>query len=109
MNKVPEKLRDLVNFLIGSYKPEMIILFGSYGTEMEDKNSDIDLLIVKETSKTFVEREVELIQLIRDRFGFEYPVEPLIYTPKEFKKAKRMGSLFIRSILEKGKQLYGEE
>lgn len=102
-------LEELVNFITSEYKPEKVILFGSYGTKNSDKSSDVDLLIVKKTPKRFVDRMVELTDLIIDRFGFEYPVEPLIYTPEEFRAAKEINSIFIRTILSKGVVLYEKE
>ena len=108
-SKTLSGLEELVNFLVSEYKPEKIILFGSYGTETSRENSDIDLLIIKDTNKRFVDRIVELMQLIRNRFGFEYPVEPLIYTPDEWRYAKQINSIFIRTVLSKGVVLYGEE
>jgi predicted nucleotidyltransferase len=89
--------------------PEKVILFGSYGTGKHGYNSDIDLLIVKETEKRFVDRVVELVRLIRKRFGVKYPVEPLIYTPDEFKRAKDINSSFIKNILLNGIVLYGKK
>lgn len=102
-------LKGLVNFITSEYRPERIILFGSYGTEAGNKNSDLDLLIIKKTKKRFVDRVVGLTRLIRSRFGFEYPVEPLVYTPDEFRKAKKTNSLFMRTILSKGIVLYEKE
>jgi len=99
-------LEKLIDFIASEYKPQRIILFGSYGTEMGNKKSDIDLLIIKKTHKRFVDRAVELMQLIRSQFGFEFPVEPLIYTPDEFRKAKEINSLFTRTVLSKGVILY---
>jgi len=109
MNKTPSDLEELVNFIVSEYKPGKIVLFGSYGTGEEKESSDIDLLIIKDANKPFVNRVVELMQLIRNRFGFEYPVEPLVYTPEEFRKAKEINSLFIRTILSKGTILYEKE
>ena len=102
-------LEKLVKFIVSEYNPEKIILFGSYGTEIKGENSDIDLIIIKKTHKRFVDRVVELPQLIRNQFRFEYPVEPLIYTPDEFKKAKKTNSLFIRTVFSKGIVLYEKE
>jgi predicted nucleotidyltransferase len=99
-------LEILVDFVVSKYKSEKIILFGSYATKTERKNSDIDLLIIKETNKRFVDRVIELVQLIRERFGFKYPVEPLIYTPDEWKSAEEIDSAFIRLVLSKGVVLY---
>lgn len=102
-------LEKLVDFIALEYDPEKIILFGSYGTQSSSETSDIDLLIIKKTNKRFVDRMVELMQLIRSRFGFEYPVESLVYTPDEFRKAKRINSLFIQTVILKGVVLYEKE
>nr|QNO52840.1 hypothetical protein KPNLKIIH_00032 [Methanosarcinales archaeon ANME-1 ERB6] len=102
-------LETLINFVVSKYKPEKIILFGSYATKTERKNSDIDLLIIKETNKRFVDRVIELVQLIRERFGFKYLVEPLIYTPEEWKSAEEINSAFIRLVSSKGVVLYEKE
>lgn len=76
--KTLSSLEKLVDFIASEYNPEKIILFGSYGTRRNTETSDIDLLIIKKTNKRFVDRVVELMQLIRNQFGFEYPVEPFI-------------------------------
>lgn len=102
-------LEKLVDFIASEYNPEKIILFGSYGTQRSNKTSDIDLLIIKKTNKRFVDRVVELMQLIRSQFGFEYPIEPFVYTPNEFGRAKKINSLFIRTVLLKGVVLYEKE
>ena len=107
--KTLSSLEKLVDFIALEYDPEKIILFGSYGAQSSGETSDIDLLIIKKTNKRFVDRMVELMQLIRSQFGFEYPVEPLVYTPDEFRKAKRINSLFIQTVLLKGVVLYEKE
>ena len=100
--KTLSSLEKLVDFIVSEYNPEKIILFGSYGTQRSTETSDIDLLIIKKTNKRFVDRVVELMQLIRNQFGFKYPVELFIYTPNEFRRAKKINSLFIRTVLLKG-------
>lgn len=102
-------LKELIDYLISEYMPEKVILFGSYGTNDYRQISDIDLLIVKKTEKRFVDRVVELMRLIRKRFGSKYPVEPLVYTPDEFKRAKDVNSSFIKAVLSNGVVLYGKE
>jgi len=49
------------------------------------------------------------MRLIRSRFGVEYPVEPLVYTPEEWREAKKINTIFIRTVLSKGTVLYGKE
>ncbi len=102
-------LKELIDCLISEYAPEKVILFGSYGTDNYRHLSDIDLLIVKKTEKRFVDRVVELMRLVRKRFGSKYPIEPLVYTPDEFKRAKDIKSSVIKAILSNGVVLYGKE
>ncbi|HUW41414.1 MAG TPA: nucleotidyltransferase domain-containing protein [Rectinemataceae bacterium] len=55
-------------------------LFGSYGTEDFGRDSDIDLILIAETGKPFVERALDfsdLIDLVPD-------MDLLVYTPEEF-------------------------
>jgi hypothetical protein len=52
---------------------------------------------------------ISLVQLIREHFGFKYPVEPLIYTPEEWKSAEEINSAFIRLVSSKGIVLYEKE
>jgi len=108
-NKNLPALKEVVNFIVSEYKPERIILFGSYVTQTEEEPLDIDLLIIKKTNKCFVDRVIDVIQLIRNRFGFKYPIEPLVYTPDEWKDAMQINSIFIRTVLSKGIVLYGKE
>jgi len=51
-------LERLVDFVVSKYKPEKIILFGSYATKNGRKSFDIDLLIIKETNKRVQRRSI---------------------------------------------------
>ena len=102
-------LKKLVDFIASEYKPEKIILFGSHGAGVAKEGSDIDLLIIKKTQERFVDRVLGLMQLVRGRFGFIYPVEPLVYTPEEWETAEKTKSIFTRTILSKGVVLYKKE
>jgi len=60
-------------------------IFGSYDTPAFDRDSDIDVFLVVETSKPFVERAFdfdELRDLVPD-------MDILVYTPEEFAKLTR--------------------
>ena len=52
-------LDDIISGLKANYSPEKIILFGSYSDGTFTKNSDIDLLIIKQTDKHPIWRRVE--------------------------------------------------
>ena len=99
-------LDEIVKKIIAGYSPRKIILFGSYAYGMPTEDSDIDLLIIKETDKRPIDRWTKVKRLLRDR-GREAPVSPLVYTPKELSDRMGIRDFFIQEILEKGKVLYG--
>ena len=46
--------REIVDRLVAEYSPERVILFGSYAYGNPDADSDIDLLIIKNTAERFL-------------------------------------------------------
>ena len=78
-----------------------IILFGSLAKDEIGPASDIDLLVVQETKKRFIERLVELYEFINPK----YALDLLVYTPSEFEEMKKK-SIFVKQILREGKLLY---
>ena len=101
-----EILREVVQKIVAGYSPQKIILFGSLANGEPDENSDIDLLIVKDTTKRPIERWMELKRLLRDR-NRKMSVSPLVYTPKEIEERLAVKDYFIQEVLEKGEVLYG--
>jgi len=96
-------VKDITERLIEYYEPDRIILYGSYGTRKERKNSDIDLLIIKKTEKYLIERRIEAERILSDRL---MPIDITIYTPEEVRYLFSIGSPFIEEIMEKGRLLY---
>ena len=90
------------------YKPQQIILFGSYARGRPTEDSDIDLFIVKDTDARMVDRFVEVKQLIYDP-QLRIPVSPLVYTPEELEERLDMGDDFVKEVMSEGKVLYEEK
>ena len=90
------------------YKPQQIILFGSYARGKPTEDSDIDLFIVKDTDARMVDRFVEVKQLIYDP-QLRIPVSPLVYTPEELEERLDMGDDFVKEVMSEGKVLYEEK
>jgi predicted nucleotidyltransferase len=98
-------LKDIVSRLNKSYDPEKIILYGSYAYGNPTSDSDIDLLIIKDTDKRSVDRFVEVKQIIYQP-GRSIPISPLVYTPKELENRLKIGDDFVAEILSRGRVLY---
>ena len=99
-------IQDIVQRIVAGYSPQKIILFGSYAYGKPDEDSDIDLLIVKDTNKRPIERWMEVKRLLRDR-SRTVSVSPLVYTSHELEARLALKDFFIQEVLEKGKILYG--
>ena len=99
-------ITDIVDRILKGDKPKKVILFGSYAYGEPTEDSDIDLLIIKNTDKRPIDRWVEVKRLLRD-FSRTVPVAPLVYTEKEIEQRIAIKDFFIQEILEKGDVLYG--
>lgn len=88
------------------YKPEKIILFGSYAYGKPKRDSDIDLLIIKKTKQRHIDRSVRIREIVKQENRL-VPIEPLVYTPKEINERLKLEDDFIKKIYEKGIILYG--
>lgn len=96
-------LDTILGKLINEYRSEKIILFGSLATGNVNEWSDIDLAIIKETSKAFVDRSVDAALLCLAPVGVDY----VVYTPTEFSQLIRDKNPFVvEEIVNKGKILY---
>jgi predicted nucleotidyltransferase len=98
-------LDQIVRVLAATYQPERIILFGSYAYGEPDTASDIDLLILKETDKSFPKRWAEVCELAAEIVG-TIPFSPLVLTPTELAERRAKGDQFFEEILTKGEVLY---
>lgn len=100
-NRLEKELRRYVDLLIRHYEPERIVLFGSLAEGKEHSYSDIDLIVIKETSRTFWDRLVEVHRLLQP----EVPLHLFVYTPHEWQQVQTR--LFFREeVMKKGKVLY---
>lgn len=66
-----EELSRIVEVIKEEYDPERIIVFGSMAGNNIHEWSDIDLLVVKRTSKRPLERVLELGRLVKPKVGIE--------------------------------------
>ena len=98
-------LKRIVAVLTANYQPERIILFGSYAYGEPDTASDIDLLILKETDKSFPKRWAEVCELVAEIVGTT-PFSPLVLTSTELEERRAKGDQFFEGILTNGQVLY---
>lgn len=96
------KLKNLIMKPLKSYQPDKVILFGSCARGDINENSDIDLIIIKDTKRKFLNRIEDVLKL----FDPSLHIEPIIYTPSEIKTMKQRKNDFILTALKEGKTIY---
>ena len=99
ISRVTEKIKI-------NYNPQEIILFGSYAYGNPDKDSDLDLLIIKETDDKFRQRTLNVRRILSEENGL-IGLDILVYTPKEIAKRLEAGDSFLSKLLREGIVLYG--
>lgn len=103
--EIQNTLQQIVQRLVEAYRPQRIVLFGSLAYGEPDADSDIDLLIVKETDEPPLERRVRVRRLVSDPER-RIPFSPLVLTPDELALRLALGDPFYREIVQRGKVLY---
>ena len=94
-----------LNSIIASLKKikaQKIVLFGSYAYGQPTQNSDIDLLVIADTDKSFHER----IQQARPLLTRSKPIDLIILTPTEYQRSRLVNPLILE-IESKGRVIYG--
>lgn len=82
-------------------------MFGSHAYGMPTQDSDVDLLIIKDTSQPFRKRWVEVYDLVSNIvMGVDF--SPFVVTPHELKERIKRGDIFFKQIIEKGNCLYAK-
>jgi uncharacterized protein len=84
------------------YKPEKIILFGSYARGNPRPESDIDLLVVMDTPIKEILQAMEIRQHLNPLFGLDL----IVYTPQNLSQRLAWGDSFLQDIIDHGKVLY---
>ena len=101
MDELPQAVEQVVKQIM-AYKPERIILFGSYARGEQDEYSDIDLILIKKTDTRFIQRQIEVLSHVSS----EFRVDPIVYTPEEFLSMIESENPFIEQVLKDVKILY---
>lgn len=97
-----EAIQDVVEQIAAEFKPQQIILFGSYAHGKPHPESDVDLLVVLDTPLRETEQAVQICQKIEYLFGLDL----LVIAPQRLSQRLKQGDSFLKEIVETGKVLY---
>ena len=97
------KINEIISRIATRFNPDKIILFGSYAAGNPNNDSDIDLLIIKDTD---LPRHKRSFDIQKSLIGSMIPIDILVYTTKEFDQEKNVKNSFLYSVIRSSKVLY---
>jgi predicted nucleotidyltransferase len=94
---------DIVRRIVKNAHPEKIILFGSRARAEARSDSDIDLLVIKESDEPGYRRDAPLYLALA---GLNAAVDVIVYTPEEVHEWSAVPQAFITTAVREGRVLY---
>ena len=97
-----ETLNDIVRRVVEVAEPERVILFGSTARGDAHRNSDVDLLVVKDGADF---RQLTA-RIYRRLYGVGPAVDIVMVTPQDVERYRDSHALVIKPALREGKVMY---
>jgi len=101
--RVPaEAIHEIVGHIAFAFRPDRIVLFGSYAYGQPCPESDVDLLVVMDTDIRGTAQAVRILQQVEHHFGLDV----IVRTPANFARRLALGDPFLREIVDRGEVMY---
>jgi predicted nucleotidyltransferase len=99
-------LQEIVARIAQAMRPRKIVLFGSRARGETRPESDIDLLVIADSTEPRHRRSAPLYGLLSDILA---PMDILVYTPAEVDDWREVPQAFVTTALREGKVLYEDQ
>lgn len=106
VHRVAERLEPYLRIIVDRFRPEKIILFGSYAYGEPDEHSDFDLLVVRRGIASEGDSDLEIRKLLWEVPGRRPPFTILTKTPEHLSERLSARSPFYEEIVGKGVEVY---
>lgn len=103
--EVVRKIKDLIMKMAEKLQPKLVILYGSFVRGDWHQGSDIDLLLISDNIPPSPKDRWDILYTVI--MGF--PIEPHIYTTKEFKEMLTHARMTVMDALTEGVTLYADD
>jgi len=101
--QIQEVLEEVKRRIVTKFRPQRIILFGSYAGGRPGPDSDLDLLIVMEVEGSTRQKANEIDMLLADR---SIPMDFIVLTPEQYERQKNIVGSIARQVEREGKVIY---
>jgi len=110
----PQELTRWAQAIAEHFKPQRILLFGSYATGNAHEDSDVDLMVIMPYDEAQYKYRrtraaAKISRLIYTAFDYAGALDVMVRSPQELQERIRVGDLFIQEILKTGKTLYAAD
>ena len=103
--KIPMRvIRRYASAIAEEFRPDKIILFGSYAYGTPHADSDVDLLVVMPA----LDKHSQAVRILY-RLAAPFPIDLIVRTPKEMKWRLEERESFSTTIVSQGKVLYEKD
>ena len=100
-----EEIQAYCDGVARDFRPQRIVLFGSYAYGQPTPDSDVDLLVILPFRGSEVAKAIQ----IRSRFDTPFPLDLLARRPEFIDQRLRERDMFIEWIMTNGRIMYEEE
>jgi predicted nucleotidyltransferase len=94
-------IRRFARQIAERFRPEKIILFGSYAYGTPHEESDVDLLVIM-PAYDVVNQSIRICNAL----DWPFSLDLIVRTPKQVERGLREDNWFLRDVIEKGRLLY---
>ena len=96
-------LEQIVRRIVEIEHPEKVIIFGSRARGEAGRTSDLDILVLKESSEPRYRRSARLYQALAD---VPITMDIVVYTPEEAREWSQVPQAFVTTALREGRVVY---
>jgi uncharacterized protein len=96
------RIKRLSRRIAREFRPDRIVLFGSYAYGKPRGDSDVDLMVVMRFKGHPMRKALEIIERVNPAFS----VDLLVRRPDEVKERIDNNDWFLREVFERGQILY---
>jgi predicted nucleotidyltransferase len=104
VHRIAAQLRPYLQILVEQFHPEQVILFGSYAYGEPTPDSDVDLLIIKEITRSSVSDATSIRRAVRHlrHTVANLPLDIMVRAPDDWRRRIKSGGSFHTEIANKG-------
>ncbi len=95
-------IQKIVQQIVEHFRPQKVILFGSYAYGQPTEDSDVDLLVVMQTD----ENPLHVAGCISAAIDHPFPLDILVMSPSRLEGYAREQAVFATQLTTKGMMLY---